>query len=425
MSSRQDFSDIGDRIKDAVQNAVETGDFGHINEMVTETVNSAMDEVRHQVNQVHEKISRPLQGQGSAFSGSAGRSARSSADREHQPLRTFRSSNGSGSTSLRPSETFRPSPYYREKGKVAGALCTALGTAGLGIFGFTTLSFWLAGFLEAQAWGGARAFGMVTLGFVALLLRGRSLQNRVQRARRYFALTREKMYMGIADMAARTDQSIRRLRRDMRKMLRAGIFPEGHMDGKQSVFVLNDETWNQYLITQKNWEEKKRLGEDGTQTAQPAQPKEEILTEEQQIEKDGHVYMDRLRELNVQIPGEVISNKLYQLDFLLQRIFSALKEHPEKCPQMRKFMDYYLPMTVKLVESYADFDRAGVQSGNVQSAKEEIERTLGSINQAFEKLLDELYQDAAFEAAADAKVLKTILAQDGYGEKDFEKTGEK
>lgn len=93
-----------------------------------------------------------------------------------------------------------------------------------------------------------------------------------------------------------------------------------------------------------------------------------------------------------------------------------LREHPEKRPQMRKFMDYYLPTTVKLVESYADFDRAGVEGENIRIAKAEIEKAMDTINQAFEKLLDDLYRDAAFEAAADAKVLKTVLAQDGLAQ---------
>ena len=61
MNGRKDFSDIGERLRDALQDAVETGDFGHINAVVNDTVNSAMEEVRYQVNQVHEKISRPLQ----------------------------------------------------------------------------------------------------------------------------------------------------------------------------------------------------------------------------------------------------------------------------------------------------------------------------------------------------------------------------
>lgn len=85
-------------------------------------------------------------------------------------------------------------------------------------------------------------------------------------------------------------------------------------------------------------------------------------------------------------------------------------------------MEYYLPTTVKLVESYAEFDSAGVEGENIRTAKEEIEKTMDTINDAFEKLLDDLYQNAAFEASADARVLKTVLAQDGYMKSDL-KTG--
>lgn len=226
------------------------------------------------------------------------------------------------------------------------------------------------------------------------------------------------------------------------------MFPEGHMDEKNDIFVIDDETWEQYLEEKEEYEqqlaEKKRkeltadVGQsagganraDGkaagqNQTADGAATySEEALTKEAQIEKDGQAYMERLRELNIQIPGEVISNKLYKLDYLLKRIFQTLREHPEKSDQMRRFMEYYLPTTVKLVESYAEFDSAGVEGENIRTAKEEIEKTMDTINEAFEKLLDDLYQNAAFEASADARVLKTVLAQDGYMKSDFEKQEE-
>ena len=174
--------------------------------------------------------------------------------------------------------------------------------------------------------------------------------------------------------------------------------------------------------------EKVRLEKQDAKSVQQESPEQEDSPEreaQRRLEQEGHDYMEQLRELNLQIPGEVISNKLYQLDYLLNRIFTALREHPEKRAQMRRFMEYYLPTTVKLVESYAEFDRAGVEGENIKKAKCEIEKTMDTIISAFEKVLDDLYQDAAFEAAADAKVLKTILAQDGYGEHEFEVSGKK
>ena len=79
-------------------------------------------------------------------------------------------------------------------------------------------------------------------------------------------------------------------------------------------------------------------------------------------------------------------------------------------------MDYYLPTTLKLVQTYADFDEVQIQGDNILTAKQEIEKTLDTINQAFEKLLDDLFMDAAFDITTDAQVLQTLLAQEGLAE---------
>lgn len=454
MNDKQDLNDIGDRIRDAVQDAIATGDFGQINIIVSNTVGGAMDEVRRQVNQVHDRINRPLDngGRRTDNAGDSGRQDYASRYRNRNTTRTpgyprtpryprqnqggqtvreySSSSETTGYRSQNPNTKLRR--FIRPNGKVAGILYTVFGSIGMGIFGLTSLGFLITLIAAGPdyGWGWLTAlFFLITGGFAIMLGKGCGLQARLKRAERYLKLARENMYLRLEDLAAHTGQSVRKVRRDVRRMLQSGIFPEGHMDANETVLVLNDETWDRYLAEQKEYLERQRLEEAGKREAvREQQEAGKDLTAEEQIEKDGHEYMNRLRELNVQIPGEVISNKLYQLDYLLQRIFMVLKEHPEKCPQMRKFMDYYLPTTVKLVESYADFDRAGVQGENIKSAKAEIEKTMDTINQAFEKLLDDMYQDAAFEAAADAKVLKTVLAQDGYMKSDFslnlEKEGE-
>ena len=394
MSEKQDFSDIGEKIKNAVQDAVESGNFGQMNYVVKDTIDCAMDEVRRQVSQAHDQLIK------------------------------FNREN------IRPERTERqkklPAAYIYKRGRVSGILLTVFGSIGTGIFGFLAFLILVAALVTWNLSGiGATLILAVPGVFSAGLLRkGCSLRARLQRAERYLKLTGEKMYMELGELAARTGQSVRRVRKDLRSMLNAGIFPQGHMDLQETVFVLDDETWEQYLSLQREWE-KKQLQEEAGQTAVFQDSPEEEIPEEIRIEHEGREYMDRLRQLNLEIAGETISNKLYQLDYLLQRIFAVLKEHPEKCPQMRKFMDYYLPTTVKLVESYADFDKAGIRGENIMSAKTEIEKTLDTINQAFAKLLDDMYQTAAFEAAADAKALKTILMQDGYMKSEFSERKEK
>ena len=97
----------------------------------------------------------------------------------------------------------------------------------------------------------------------------------------------------------------------------------------------------------------------------------------------------------------------------MRRIFDRVQAHPEVEPDLKKLMDYYLPMTVKLLNAYAEMDAQPVQGETIQASKIEIEKTLDTLNAAFAKLLDDLFQDAAMDVSSDISVLNTLLAQEG------------
>ena len=80
---------------------------------------------------------------------------------------------------------------------------------------------------------------------------------------------------------------------------------------------------------------------------------------------------------------------------------------------MQKFMNYYLPTTLKLVEAYEEFDSVSVPGEDILSAKAEIEKTLDTINQAFVELLNKLFRASVFDITTDAQVLQTMLAKEG------------
>ena len=80
---------------------------------------------------------------------------------------------------------------------------------------------------------------------------------------------------------------------------------------------------------------------------------------------------------------------------------------------MKKLMDYYLPMTVKLLNAYADMDRQPVQGETIRKSKQEIDATLDTLNAAFEKLLDSIFKATALDVSSDITVLNTLLAQEG------------
>jgi 5-bromo-4-chloroindolyl phosphate hydrolysis protein len=115
------------------------------------------------------------------------------------------------------------------------------------------------------------------------------------------------------------------------------------------------------------------------------------------------------------------SRKISRMEHIVEVIFRRAQEHPEVVDDLKKLMDYYLPMTVKLLDAYADMDAQPVQGQTIQNSKQEIEQTLDTLNLAFEKLLDELFQDTALDVSSDITVLKTLLAQEGLTEDEFTK----
>ena len=130
--------------------------------------------------------------------------------------------------------------------------------------------------------------------------------------------------------------------------------------------------------------------------------------------------MRQIRETNDAIPAEDVSEKLDRLELVIDRIFYHVEKHPDQLPEIRKFMDYYLPTTLKLLKAYQEFDSQPVQGENIKTAKQEIRNTLDTINIAFENLLDSLFEDAAMDVSTDISVLQTMLKQEGLTGSEFE-----
>ncbi len=105
----------------------------------------------------------------------------------------------------------------------------------------------------------------------------------------------------------------------------------------------------------------------------------------------------------------------------MDKIFDRVEQNPASVGDIRKLMEYYLPTTIKLLQAYQDLDAQPVQGENIISSKKEIEKTLDTLNRAFEKLLDDLFQETAWDVSTDISVLHTMLAQEGLTEDGLKK----
>ena len=140
----------------------------------------------------------------------------------------------------------------------------------------------------------------------------------------------------------------------------------------------------------------------------PEQPEGPLLTERQRA-------LSELRRLNDNIQDEQISAQISHMEEVAGKIFDLVAQDRDKLPQIRRFLNYYLPTTLKLLNAYDRMDRAGVEGANIDGTMGRIEAMLGQVCAAFDKQLDALFAHEALDISADITVLEQMLAQEGLG----------
>jgi len=131
-------------------------------------------------------------------------------------------------------------------------------------------------------------------------------------------------------------------------------------------------------------------------------------------------FLRQLRQANDAVADPVMSAKIARLEQVSARIFRQVQENPGKEPQLKKFMDYYLPTALKLLNAYVQFSAQDVQGKNITEAKASIERSMDLLVTAFENQLDKLYQADALDVTGDIAALEGMLNLDGLTKGDFE-----
>lgn len=157
-----------------------------------------------------------------------------------------------------------------------------------------------------------------------------------------------------------------------------------------------------------------------------AEPQKKVSTGDPEVDKiieEGYKYLHDLRDVNIRIPDEVMTKRIDRMEAASADIFAYIAEHPEKAAEIRRFMNYYLPTTLKLLNSYDKLSRQRVKGENIQKTMFEIEGMMETIAGAFEKQLDSLFDDDALDIAADISVMESILKQEGLSGEDMKMPG--
>lgn len=201
-------------------------------------------------------------------------------------------------------------------------------------------------------------------------------------------------YMYIQDIASAVPCSYEKCCKYLESCIDEGVFgPEAYLDMRRKCLVVSGKAPDP--------EPKKPRK---ARAAKPAAAQEK--DEYQKI-------LDELRRVNDEIPDEEMTDKISRLEAVSAKIFEQAKADPEKLPQMRKFMDYYLPTSLKLLNTYAELDKQGVEGENITESKHRIERTMDTLVKAFETQLDKLFASDALDVSTDIDVMENMLRADG------------
>ena len=271
-----------------------------------------------------------------------------------------------------------------------------------GIFGIGLLT--TLGDIIAYGYASYYASDLVTLagffgGGLVCLYAGRQRQKKAKRYKKYLAYIGKNTEVSLHTLASAMGVREKVVYDDLQDMLDTGVLPVGYIDLSSGKLVLSDEGISD------------------------PEPEEEPEAEPAKEEQDENAILQEIREVNDAIPDEVMSAKIDRIGEITSKILDYQRKNPNKSGQLRSFLNYYLPTTLKVLRAYAQLDAQGIEGENINAAKERIEGMMDQVVAGFEKQLDKLFQDDALDIKSDVEVLENMLKKDGLADDGMNLSG--
>ena len=312
---------------------------------------------------------------------------------------TARSTNKVEKTVVKTAKKMNRAPKASDK---TSRILSIVGAAITAIFGISLVT--MLGEVIAYGWYSymmEELFPMCGFfaGGVAMLVAGQRMKRRSARIARYLAVMGERGYISVEELCTVTGKSRKKIESDLDYMVEKGLLGAGaYLDSGRGIFFRSADAFADYA--------------NATAKKENVTPKEA---------NEGYAGALRaIRSANDRIADAVLSEKIDHLETVAGKIFREVEEHPEKQQQAATFLNYYLPTTLKLLDSYAKFEEAGIEGENLSRAQEHIEETMDALIKGFDKQLDDLYRNEAMDIDSDIRVMENMLRRDTASvEEDF------
>lgn len=406
---------IGDQIRDAIQEAIDRQDYSNLQNVVGQSIGSATEAIGEGLRQAaqaaqvaQEKANRQAASRTAAF-----QREREMRRQQEQALQR----------QVREQSIVGARFGNEKKEKIIAWVLAIVGGFVLGTYGICTLVAipFLIASLDAAGIAAFILLAALTVGGGAMLRIGVKKIGLLKRFRIYRNVLGSREFCRMEELCRQSSLPQESVVADLRKLIVKGMLKHGHIDDEYKYLMVTDEAYSHYrtqLNTLHQRQQQQRLEQQRT-----AQRRDDLNMSPQAraILDKGQAFIRQIRKSNEAIPGAEISAKIDQIESVVRSIFDRAEENPQVIPELDRLMDYYLPTTVKLLDAYEDLDRQPVQGANIVKSKQEIEQTLDTLSVAFTKLLDSIFAEVAWDVSTDVSVLHAVLAQEGLVDNPFEK----
>ena len=221
---------------------------------------------------------------------------------------------------------------------------------------------------------------------------------------RFEKITQDADRAKIADLADALNQSEKDTKKQLQRLIKTGILPEAHLDQREEYVYLTREAYREYQTA----------AEAEGRSAQERKAAEAALPEEaRRVIREGTRYVQEIHTLGQNIADPAVKSETGRMEETIYRILNQVRMQPSCAPSLHKFLNYYLPTTIRILKACKELERDAQAGAQAADTRREITETIKTINEAYRSILEDLQREQNWDLQSDMAVMRTIMKQDG------------
>lgn len=228
----------------------------------------------------------------------------------------------------------------------------------------------------------------------------------------------DRTVASIRDLASAVGQSEERTVKDILYFMKQDYFKQARIVEDDSIFILDIPTFRLYKqkVTGLPYYKRAALEEDDSEEVSV-----ESINKDQadSIIESSDKILEKMNAIGSNIRSRTFKDKLSKLFSNISDILDLVKRYPDKAVRLNKFADYYMPTSLKLIETYEEFEMMNTDDPKILKSMAEIDTSIGTIAEAFDNIKVDLLSDRAMDVKTDIDTINLILGQEGLLEDDW------